>query len=620
MKHTVIISALLLLLSNNALATEIKDSLQLQEVVVTGSRNAVDIRHLPMVVNIVNRNDLTKQHRGNILPTVMQQVPSLFVTGRSMMGYGVATGGSGGINLRGLSGGVGQFLVLIDGQPQYNGIFGHPISDTYQTQMTERVEILRGPASVLYGSNAMGGVMNIVTRTMQQDGTKTSVDVSVGSHNSIQAEASTQMRKGKLSASLSAQYNHSDNHRPRMDFEQIAGFAKVGYQFNDIWNTTANINISHFSASHPGSTDSPLYNADQWITRGVTSLAINNKYNSTSGSISIYCNFGRHKLDDGTPDPTKPTERFFRSKDALTGISLYQSFNLFTGSRLTAGFDYQHIYGNAFYVSKENGSILATNNKQSGKSIRHETAIYIDFRHNLGQWLTYDMGLRLDHHSVTGSEWIPQIGVVVRPTNNGEIKAMISKGFRNPTMKEMYLYPPSNEELKPERIINYELSWKHRFSKVSYATNIYLINGDNMIQTIERKNINTGKIKNIGIELETTYHISETWHLNANFSFLHMEYPVIAAPTYKGYVGANFNKGRWTASANMQFIGDLYTAIGKEEYLETFCLVDAYIGFKLSDNIVMWTRAENLLAQEYEINFGYPMPKTTAMIGLSINI
>jgi iron complex outermembrane receptor protein len=141
-----------------------------------------------------------------------------------------------------------------------------------------------------------------------------------------------------------------------------------------------------------------------------------------------------------------------------------------------------------------------------------------------------------------------------------------------------------------------------------------------MIQTIERKNINTGKIKNIGIELETTYHISETWHLNANFSFLHMEYPVIAAPTYKGYVGANFNKGRWTASANMQFIGDLYTAIGKEEYLETFCLVDAYIGFKLSDNIVMWTRAENLLAQEYEINFGYPMPKTTAMIGLSINI
>lgn len=620
MKLTIITTALLLSLSNNALATEIKDSLQLQEVVVTGTRNAVDIRHLPMMVSIVERKDLTKQHRSNVLPTVMQQVPSLFVTGRSMMGYGVAAGGSGGINIRGLSGGVGQFLVLIDGQPQYNGIFGHPISDTYQTQMTERVEILRGPASVLYGSNAMGGVMNIVTRTMQHDGRKTSVNVSAGSHGSVQAEASTQIRKGNFSGTLSAQYNRSDNHRPRMGFEQIAGFAKTEYRFNEVWNTTTNINISHFTASHPGSTTSPLYNADQWIMRGVTSVAINNKYESTSGSISIYCNFGRHKLDDGTSNPLNPTVRFFRSKDALTGISLYQSFNLFTGSRLTTGFDYQHIYGNAFYVSKKDGAILASTNKQSGKSIRHETAAYIDFRHNIGQWLTYDMGIRLDHHSVTGTEWIPQIGIVVRPLNSGEIKAMVSKGFRNPTMKEMYLYPTSNEQLKPESIINYELSWKHRFSKVSYATNIYLIDGDNMIQTIERKNVNTGKVKNMGLELETTYRINTTWNLNANFSYLHMKHPVIAAPTYKGYMGATFNKNRWTASANMQFIGDLYTAIGKEEQLETFCLVDAYVGFKLSDNIDLWTRAENILAQEYEINLGYPMPKTTAMAGLSVNL
>lgn len=620
MKLTIITTALLLSLSNNALATEIKDSLQLQEVVVTGTRNAVDIRHLPMMVSIIERKDLTKQHRSNVLPTVMQQVPSLFVTGRSMMGYGVAAGGSGGINIRGLSGGVGQFLVLIDGQPQYNGIFGHPISDTYQTQMTERVEILRGPASVLYGSNAMGGVMNIVTRTMQHDGRKTSVNVSAGSHGSVQAEASTQIRKGSFSGTLSAQYNRSDNHRPRMGFEQIAGFAKTEYRFNEVWNTTTNINISHFTASHPGSTTSPLYNADQWIMRGVTSVAINNKYESTSGSISIYCNFGRHKLDDGTSNPLNPTVRFFRSKDALTGISLYQSFNLFTGSRLTTGFDYQHIYGNAFYVSKKDGAILASTNKQSGKSIRHETAAYIDFRHNIGQWLTYDMGIRLDHHSVTGTEWIPQIGIVVRPLNSGEIKAMVSKGFRNPTMKEMYLYPTSNEQLKPESIINYELSWKHRFSKVSYATNIYFIDGDNMIQTIERKNVNTGKIKNMGLELETTYRINTTWNLNANFSYLHMKHPVIAAPTYKGYMGATFNKNRWTASANMQFIGDLYTAIGKEKQLETFCLVDAYVGFKLSDNIDLWTRAENILAQEYEINLGYPMPKTTAMAGLSVNL
>ena len=59
------------------------DSLALQEVVVTGTRNAVDVRHLPMTVTIIDRETLTQQHQTNILPTVMQQVPGLFEIGRA---------------------------------------------------------------------------------------------------------------------------------------------------------------------------------------------------------------------------------------------------------------------------------------------------------------------------------------------------------------------------------------------------------------------------------------------------------------------------------------------------------------------------------------------------------
>ena len=67
------------------------DSLSLQEVVVTGTRNATDVRHLPYTVNVINRLALTEQQQASVLPTVMQQVPGLFVTSRSMMGYGVST-------------------------------------------------------------------------------------------------------------------------------------------------------------------------------------------------------------------------------------------------------------------------------------------------------------------------------------------------------------------------------------------------------------------------------------------------------------------------------------------------------------------------------------------------
>ena len=193
------LSVLVAVATSSLLFGEVADSLALQEVVVTGTRNATDIRHLPMTVTVIGRETLTEQNYTNVLPTVVQQVPGLMVTARGMMGYGVSTGAAGGINLRGVSGGAGQLLVLIDGHPQYQSIFGHSISDSYQTLMADRVEVLRGPASVLYGSNAMGGVMNIVTRSMHGDGVKTSVNVGAGSYGTVQAEASNQTRFGKFS-------------------------------------------------------------------------------------------------------------------------------------------------------------------------------------------------------------------------------------------------------------------------------------------------------------------------------------------------------------------------------------------------------------------------------------
>ena len=609
--------------SGEMYADNLADSLALQEVVVTGTRNAIDVRHLPMTITVVDRATLTAEHQTNVLPTVMREVPGLFVTSRSMMGYGVSTGAAGGINLRGITGGSGQLLVLIDGHPQYQGIYGHPIADSYQTLMAERVEVLRGPASVLYGSNAMGGVMNIVTRQSKQDGVNTNVQIGAGSYGSIQAEASNQVRSGKFTSTVSAQYGRTDNHRPRMGFEQYGGYLKLGYNLSDHWNAYVDANVTHFNASYPGTTEKPMYDADQWITRGVVSTALENHYGNTSGALSVYSNFGRHKIDDGTTDPAAPTQRYFRSKDALTGVSLYQSIQLFKGNRVTAGVDYMHIYGNAYYTSKATGDVLDTPNKQSGKSYRNEIAGYVDVRQDLLDWLTIDAGIRLDHHSITGTEWVPQAGLVVRPFETGEIKAMASKGFRNPTMREMYLYPPSNTDLEPERLWNYELSWKHRLSSFTYGANLYYIKGDNMIQTMQvdgkPRNVNTGEIENWGFELEAAYNIDSHWALKANGAYLHMKNKIIAAPELTGYAGVNYRSGKWLATLGLQYINNLYTSVGNDEKKEIFALLDASITYAATRNISLWARGENLLAQKYEINLGYPMPRATFMGGVSVN-
>ena len=605
-------------------AVEVNDSLNLQEVVVTGTRSATDVRYLPQTVTIIDRQTLTAQYQTSVLPTVMQQVPGLFVTSRSILGYGVSGGAAGGINLRGVAGGSGQLMVLIDGHPQYQGIYGHPISDSYQTLMAERVEVLRGPASVLYGSNAMGGVINIVTRGMSHDGVMTNINVGVGSYGTFQAEASNQVRSGRFSSTVAAQYGRTDNHRPRMGFEQYGGYVKLGYDFNEHWRAYVDANITHFNASQPGTETSPLYDADQWITRGVVSAALENHYGLTSGAISVYSNFGRHKIDDGTADPAKPTQRYFRSKDALTGISVYQSAQLFEGNRLTFGLDYMHIYGNAYYTSKETGEVLDTPNKQSGKSYRNEIAGYVDFRQDLTSWLTIDAGLRIDHHSITGTEWIPQGGIVVRPMDEGELKAMVSKGFRNPTMREMYLYPPSNTDLKPERMMNYELSWHHRLGQFNYGVNLFYLKGDNMIVTMpidgKPSNVNSGEIENYGMELEAGYRINSHWNLTTNHSLLHMKNPVIASPKYKGFLGADFHQCRWNVVAGLQYINGLYTQVGDDEKKENFLLLNATVSYRLLNNLSLWVRGENLLAQHYEINLGFPMPRATFMAGVQVSL
>lgn len=598
--------------------TDVASQYQMDEVVVTGSREATDVRHLPMTVNVVGRAKLTENQRVNILPTLTEQVPGLFVTQRGMFGYGVSNGGSGSISMRGISAGAGQLLVLIDGHPQYQGIYGHSIADAYQTMMAERVEVLRGPASVLYGSNALGGVINIVTRGMKQDGMKTNINLSAGSYGTFQAEVSNQYRSGKFSSTVAAQYARTDNHRPRMGFEQYGGYVKIGYDLNDNWNIYADADLTHFNSSYPGSVTAPMFEADQYITRGVVTAALENHYGNTSGAISIYDNFGFHKINDGYAEGKTPQTRLFRSKDALTGISWYQSVNLFEGNRVTVGVDYQHIYGNAYYTSRENGEVLETQNKQSARKHMNEIAGYVDIRQDIASWLTVDAGLRYDNHSVAGGEWIPQLGLVVRPTATSEFKAMLSKGFRNPTMREMYLYPPSNEELKAERIMNYELSWKQRLGAFSYGINLFYLRGDNMIQTINKQNVNTGAIQNNGIELEAAWRVNSNWSVNTNHSLLHMHNKVVAAPDYKGYIGANYRKDRWNLSAGLQQISHLYTSVGENATTENFTLLNATVGYMAAKGVHLYLKGENLFAQSYEINLGYPMPKATFMGGVNL--
>jgi len=597
----------------------------LSEVVVTGTRNETDVRHLPMTVSVVDRPVIEYSNVPSLLPVLTEQVPGFFTTSRGIMGYGVSDGAAGTISIRGLSGGSGQVMVLIDGHPQYMGMFGHPISDAYQSLMAERVEVLRGPASVLYGSNAMGGVVNIVTRKMDRDGVRTNINAGYGSWNTVQTELANRVRYKGFSSIISASYNRTDGHRTDMGFEQYGGYAKLGYYFTDNWRIRADVNVTHFNASNPGTVSDPLSDADQSVTRGMTSLAVENEYERTSGALSVFYNWGDHHINDGYHPSAgeQPLDYRFNSHDDMMGISAYQSVRMFRGNRLTVGVDWYRFGGSAwnrYVVGERNGE-----REDIADVVQHEVAGYVDFRQNIGTWLTLDAGVRIDYHSHVGTEWVPQAGLSFHLPYAIELKASASKGFRYPTIREMYMFPPQNPDLRPERMWTYELALSQKLleGRLSYGLNIFYISGDNMILRLPNPdgagmlNQNSGEVRNAGVEAQAAWRIARDWSVDANYSFLHMDNPVVAAPEHKLYAGALFTHGRWHVSTGVQYIAGLYTQVGENPVQEDFVLWNVRASFRILDWMSVWVRGENLLDWQYEINAGFPMPGANVTGGLN---
>jgi iron complex outermembrane receptor protein len=575
-----------------------------------------------MSVTIVSNKTIENRFEQSLLPIIAEEVPGLFITGRGIMGYGVSNGSAGGMKIRGVGGSpTTGVLLLIDGHPQYMGLMGHPLPDAYQSMMAERVEVVRGPASALYGSNALGGVVNIITKKQMEDGIKTNFRAMYGSYNTVSSEINNHVRSGKFSSYLSVGYNHSDGIRENMEFNQYSAYGKLGYDFTANWKAFVDLSLTNFDASNPGPVNKPVIDNDADVTRGVTSFSIENKYDKTSGAFKFFYNFGAHRINDGYESNSNPRDNLFHSTDNMFGILLYQTFNFFTGNSITAGFDLQRFSGHAWYSYFDNRPNQDIPQTPIGIN---DVAGYLNIEQVIFPKLLVNAGIRIDNNSRTGTEWIPQVGLSFPMSDATVLKAIVSKGFRNPTIREMYMFPPQNPDLKPERLMNYELSFSQKLFdyKLGFDINLFYIKGDNSIQTREPGGvpyINTGEIENYGFELASYYRITPNFRLSANYSWLNMEYKIEAAPEHKLYAGFDYSISKWKFASGIQYIGNLYTSVAAANTVkDSFTLWNVRIAYNICKPLELFVRGENLLSQKYEINMGYPMPEATVFGGVNL--
>lgn len=610
----IIISAFLFVFYMSLHAEEMiyKDSVSLDEVVVTGSRVRSSARNIPSTITIIDSAQIANSGSTNIMPILSQYVPGLFVTERGIAGYGVAAGSAGAITIRGV-GSAGtppantQVLFLIDGHPQFMGLMGHHLSDSYLSENIERVEVIRGPGSVLYGSNAMGGVVNLITKKQRKEGYFGTLNASYGSYDTQHYSANAMMKSGKWSGFISLEHEQTNGARTNSQYKSNSGYAKLGYAFSDRFNLTGDFNLTKYKANDPDSVTASSTNLVKWadISRGMASLTLENQFENTSGSIILFLNFGDHDIYDG-----------YHSTDHCAGVNIYQSFSIFKGS-VIAGFDYEN-YGGFAENQTLNDAVRKLMQFPVDKTI-HETAGYASIQQVFfKQILSVNGGIRYTTNSAYGGEWIPQGGISVRPFRRTTIKASVSKGFRSPTVKELYMFPSHNETLQPEKMMNYELSWQQNWLNGNLSTEVtsFIAKGSNLIKQITMQYLNTGSFLNKGIEVAGDYKMSDRLNVMINYSFLYMDTPMLAAPKHQLFCAVGYKLiESLKINLNVQRIQDLCIQTAPQ-LTQNYTLVNLRSIYRLNPFMEFSLSVNNILNQKYEINKGYPMPPTNIIGGV----
>jgi iron complex outermembrane receptor protein len=590
------------------------DTIPLNEVVVSGTKTQTNRDQTPATISVVTGEELEESSESAILPILSERIPGLFVTERGVTGFGISTGSAGTVNIHGVGGG-NKVLMLFDGQPQWAGIFGHHIPDTYASSDAERVEVIRGPASLLYGSNAMGGVINIITKKADEDGIHGRGRFLYGSYNTQKYMTNIGGKKDKLNAYLSINHDRTDGQRDDSDFKITNGYLKLGYDVSEHWKASGNVILADFNSTNPGALTQPMY--DNWAEalRGTYSFSVNNHYNQMSGAIQGFYNFGKHKINDGYTTGGNPRSFLFRSDDYNAGFSIYESFRFLSGSLLTAGFDFKQWGGHAW-----NDSINGKRGEIIDKSV-NEYAPYLLFQQTYLDKVTVNIGTRLEINETYGEEWVPQIGVAYRASDKTSFKASASKGFRSPNIRELYMFVPANPDLKPEYMNNYDLSYIQKLfdNKFEVEFTAYFANGENMITVTmvdgKPKNVNTGEFINKGFEFALKYDISPSFYLSGNYSFLQSDIKITGAPRHQAFINANWKISDFRLAAGYQFVSGLYTDEATTPNKETYGLLSARASYSPLKCISFFVNGENLTDTSYQMYTGFPMPGAVVMGG-----
>ena len=568
----------------------------LNPIIKTATKIAGAQRDLVASVSLIDSTLLAQGSTSTVFETVKTFVPGLYVTEWGVMGYGVAGSSAGKISLRGMGGGANtHVLILRNGRPDFMGLMGCTIADEFVTEGVESIEVLRGPASFLYGSDATGGVINIVPKRMKDHGFRTTFSGEFGSFRSQKLNAIHSGKTGNLEYVLTAASRKTAGHRNDANSSYRADHltAHIGYMLNHSNELEWNLSFANIDVNDPGTELNPFM--DHWydIKRWGGDLTFVSKGRLGETNLKLHGNFGQHRFYDG-----------WRSDDRTLGLMIYQNFRPWTGNTVTAGFDYRRYGGQA-----EDG----VQGIDYGSYFITEYAPYFHTQQLFLSRFIASAGLRIEHHELYGGETVPKFGLITHLSRSTSIRLSVAKGFRSPSIRELYFFPPQNVDLKPERLWNAEVGLTQfigRSFKIEVA--LFRSEGSNLIRRdnpgFPYKWINSGEFIHTGYELMLDWLPTDGLTLGASWSQLDSGEETMYSPGRKLTAHVAWRVTSFLISADFLYIQDLYGGDHHQNRMDDYGLLNVTIQAPVFRVMRVKLAVKNVLDARYQAMFGYPMP------------
>lgn len=563
----------------------LEDRLFQHEVIVSATKTNHTVGDVPVSAQVVTGGEIEKRAITNI-QDLFTDIPGINIR-RDPNSWGRR----GTISIQGLD--PQHTLVLVNGQKYVGGLGGTDVS-AIPVNLIEKVEVVKGPSSVLYGSDAMGGVVNIITKSPFDTRSSLSGGYSYGSDDNRALTISGNYNMQKLAAGFNFTNKHADGYREGMDdVDEYALGGNLSYKFNPFLKMGLETNYQKQEFKNE--------KRDQKRFKIASDIKWSNNEGSALSLRTSYFRYRNERKEGKTSDWKDHTLEL-----ELTGSHLLFDNHLITGG-YRVNYDKRDDAGKKFEADQTMHSFYLQDEISAGK-------------------FTFVPGVRLDKHDRWGSEFNPKLNVMFKATDDLKFRASVGRAFRAPTL--VSLYAPewkmgrstivnSNPDLKPETSMGYQLGMEVNLSAtVQTGVSVFKNDIENLITTVSE--VISGKMKRMtyenvaeamtrGLEVFVKAGITKDLMLNGSWTWLKGEdktkdKPLYNRPKHHIVTGLTFDipSADLNISFNSRYVGkrlavksiSMRKKIDVE--LDPYVTADLAISKRLFDVCRAWIRVDNI--------------------------